>query len=638
MRNKIRLTILSIWMLTISSTAIEPYRGSRLFWDSANPIEVFSGGGYCRIIELQDGRLMACCESGGIKISFSSNKGKAWSTPRKIVENVNNIPNCVPDLIQLTNGTIIVAYNPRPKAPYTEDRLFGIRCKRSEDNGETWSDEIWIYDASYIFSDGCWEPSMLELPSGEVQLYFADEGPYTSTNEQQISMCRSFDKGKTWSAAQKVCYRKGYRDGMPVPVLLQDNSYIVVAIEDNGCGYGDFIPSTVRCPLETNWNNYWVNAYSENRLIAPDYNYCPVAKGGAPYIRRSTTGEMVMSHQSKLNNGEFRTMYAYVGDKEGKNFKSMSRPFILLNNQEALWNSLCVLNDGTVLAVAGINGAIKMVKGETKTTFMANFSTPSVDGRALSNDHYYTTGHNQVLMGGTLGHSVALDFAYDNDSLYLFCRADDKTQILEGAEIDGLRLYIESAGMSNLKPLPTSYCYDFRLNGSYDCYVGNNEGTWSAHSNGKAYMVIRKVKNSYYIMEIAIPWSALELQGPPIVDMRVNVCLYDASAEGLKTESIPDATSDGTWTWMPLHLIVPTSIRNVPVNESVNITCTQKQLEINSSEELADVVVYSLTGSCLARHNSPCKHVRMSLSALDPVIVRLQFLSGKILSRTISPK
>ena len=49
--------------------ALEPYSGSRIFWDTASRRTVFSGGGYARIIELQDGRLMAVCESGGIKIT-----------------------------------------------------------------------------------------------------------------------------------------------------------------------------------------------------------------------------------------------------------------------------------------------------------------------------------------------------------------------------------------------------------------------------------------------------------------------------------------------------------------------------------------------------------------------------------------
>ena len=43
------------------------------------------------------------------------------------------------------------------------------------------------------FKDGCWEPAMLQLPVGEIQLFFSDEGIYTKTDEQNISMLRSFD-------------------------------------------------------------------------------------------------------------------------------------------------------------------------------------------------------------------------------------------------------------------------------------------------------------------------------------------------------------------------------------------------------------------------------------------------------------
>ena len=241
---------------------------------------MFNGGGYARIIELQDGRLMAVCESGGIKIAFSEDKGSTWGSATKIVSNPAGIRECVPDLIQLSDGTIIVAYNPRPTSPYSEERKFGIRCKRSTDGGQTWSDEIFVNDALHTFADGCWEPSMLELPSGELQLYFADEGPYTSNNDQQISLCRSMDGGQTWSQAQKICYRQGSRDGMPVPVLLKDESQIVVIIEDNGWGYGDFFPTTVRTSLQNNWhNNYWVNATDPNREKTLNFNFCPTATG-----------------------------------------------------------------------------------------------------------------------------------------------------------------------------------------------------------------------------------------------------------------------------------------------------------------------------------------------------------------------
>jgi len=637
MKNNRLLVLVVISLYSCVALATAPYSGSRIFWDSANPCVVFSSGGYGRIIELQDGRLMACCESGGIKITFSSNKGKTWTTPTKIVNNVNNTPNCVPDLIQLSDGTIIVAYNPRPSAPYSPDRHFGIRCKRSTDGGKNWSSEIWVNDASYTFSDGCWEPSMLELPSGEVQLYFADEGPYTSSNEQQISMCRSFDQGKTWTAAQIVSYRKGYRDGMPVPILLQDNSSIVVAIEDNGCGYGDFVPATVRCPSETNWNSYWVNAGSGSRLVAPDYDFCALATGGAPYLRKLSSGETVLSHQSKLNNGDKHTMYTYVGDKEAKNFKSMSRPFILQEGQQALWNSLCVLRDGTVLAVAGINGTIKIVRGQAMTQFMANYSTPVIDGRQRFNDHYYTTSHSQIVMGSVLGHAVTMDFAYDNDSLYFFCRAADETPQTEGPNIDGVRLYIESIGAAADKPLKTTYNYYCELNGKVSRFVGNGNGGWISGISDVTHLVVSRY-TGYYIMELAIPWADMQLPGPPSNDLLVNIALYDATQESFMTETIPDARAQETWTWMPLHLKTPTGIRDSHVGEKAKITLNNCRLGVECQETIDEIAVYSIDGRLMATHLLSGNSLDMPLMTAEPCIVKLRLHSGTKITRKIMPE
>lgn len=95
--------------------------------------------------------------------SYSSNGGNTWSAPEKIVQSAPDLPAAVPDLIQLSDGTILVGYNPRPSKPYSTERRFGIRLVRSTDNGKTWSDSIFVYDASHTFEDGCWEPSFNSL-------------------------------------------------------------------------------------------------------------------------------------------------------------------------------------------------------------------------------------------------------------------------------------------------------------------------------------------------------------------------------------------------------------------------------------------------------------------------------------------
>ena len=65
-------------------------------------------------------------------------------------------------------------------------------------------------------------------------------------------MCRSFDKGLTWTDPVRVSYREGSRDGMPVPILT-DNDEIVVIVEDNGHpGYHGFRATTmVRATVAT---------------------------------------------------------------------------------------------------------------------------------------------------------------------------------------------------------------------------------------------------------------------------------------------------------------------------------------------------------------------------------------------------
>ena len=76
---KIRLVSLAIILTAITSVAhakrVDPYKGSRIFWDTSSQTTIFPTGNYARLIELQDGRLLAAAESGGIAISFSENKG-----------------------------------------------------------------------------------------------------------------------------------------------------------------------------------------------------------------------------------------------------------------------------------------------------------------------------------------------------------------------------------------------------------------------------------------------------------------------------------------------------------------------------------------------------------------------------------
>lgn len=81
---KILLTIALLLGLNtvVRSERVAPYSGSRIFWDMNSQVTVFNSGNYARMIELQDGRLLAVAEAGGgISIAISENKGKIGVIP-----------------------------------------------------------------------------------------------------------------------------------------------------------------------------------------------------------------------------------------------------------------------------------------------------------------------------------------------------------------------------------------------------------------------------------------------------------------------------------------------------------------------------------------------------------------------------
>ncbi len=635
-----RLLLLLTLFACLQSHAerVEPYQGSRIFWDTSTRKTIFGGAGYARIIQLQDGRLLAAAEQGGhIVISFSSNLGGTWTSAKQIAFPYFNINMCVPDLVQLADGTIIVGYNPRPAEPYTEDRKFGIRCRRSTDNGATWSDEIFINDASHTFHDGCWEPSFIELPSGEIHCYFADEGPYTYSGEQQISMCRSYDKGLTWEPAEKICFRAGSRDGMPVPIILQDGSEIVVAIEDNGWGYGDFFPTTVRCSLEKNWGaGDWVDAGSDRRHKTLDFNFCPHVTGGAPYLRQMPNGETLLSWQSKHESNGIEKMWVAVGDNKAKNFKALSVPFVTGPSERVLWNSVTAI-DTVVYAIGGVNGNVELQKGYPKKQFEAALGTPAVDGKVTRNEGYYTPTSSQFRLGTQTGTAVLADFAYNRDSLYMSFRVSDRDQVTSGSYQDCIDVFIDAHNTSDEKPAVGTYRYRIRLTGDVLRYEGNGS-RWVQKESEGTHVVVKQSAASY-TMEAAVAWTDMGHDFAPANRMAIAVEVRNGSASGVVTEIIPDAHYTKPWTWVTLHLQdIETDIREVESdadNADIRVFVNGNQLSIQSGTAINDAFVYSLDGRCVARYSN----VNNSFTTVVPVsgmaVMKFRLADGRTVSRKV---
>ena len=314
-------------------------------------------GVYGRIKRVGDHFAMVYDTGRTAIIRFSDDKCESWSKPIEVAKCEGyTYTNC--ELLQLQSGRLIYTWNARPlrdtALPYK------IMYALSDDGGKSWSKGRDLYIGGSEPRRGCWEPIALELPSGEVQIYFANEAPYANSSEQEISLMRSFDKGESWSYAERVSFRAGARDGMAVPIFLPHSGEIAMAIEDNGVR-GRFKPVIVR--TSNNWKDGFV-AGDDNRREEALAARCTVEDkvyAGAPYLIRLGEKHTLLSIQStegrKGKDHKFANMQVYVGNKNARNFCNRTTPLPNLNeNGSALWNSLAQIDDKRVIAVMSVRG------------------------------------------------------------------------------------------------------------------------------------------------------------------------------------------------------------------------------------------------------------------------------------------
>lgn len=310
-------------------------------WLPESLVLIQRGGGYGRMIRLQDSRLL-CVYSHGRQVwcRTSRDEGRTWEPGVQATHYPFGVATNA-EALQLRNGTILLAVNGRP-----DDKVhpFTIQCLQSTDGGATWSAAQTVYEAGTTFQTGCWEPAMLELPGGTVHLYFANEAPFPATSEQEIALVTSPDAGASWTAPRRIIFRARHRDGMPVPLALRDGKTLVVAIEDNGLD-GDMKPVLCRTTLAAPWDNAPIGGASPDRWN-PLANPLPrQVYAGAPYLCQTTAGHTVLSFQYREHPAPDRgwsTTFAAVcvGDPQARQFGEPSYPFAAEGNPQSIWNSV----------------------------------------------------------------------------------------------------------------------------------------------------------------------------------------------------------------------------------------------------------------------------------------------------------
>jgi hypothetical protein len=548
-----------------------PVDGIRIAWDHTTLTRIAPRlgrnpgySGYARMITLDDGRLACVYETsdGTIELTFSSNMGESWSWPSVIFSTADNIPPYVPSIVQLADRSIIIACNPRPREPYTQDRKFGIKIRRSTDMGVSWLPEQLIYEAQSTFSDGCWEPALVQLPDGEVQLYFSNEGIYTASNEQNISLFRSHDNGESWTEEPEIVgFREGRRDGMPVPLVLPDKDMLLVSVEDNK--EHEFKPTIYREKLSDNWSGGYVDADDPRRAYHPLANpLMPATYAGGPYLSRLHTGEVLLSYQTTLNRQNIwdrSSMAVEIGDDSGTIFSRRSVPFHVPVEKWGLWNSMAVIGDNTPVAISSTNAysegrtEVWMIKGHIVPEFELKTGSAVVDG---VHDEACWEGSWPYFVGSRSDAGLSATLCADQESVYLAVAMYDP-ELVATDDFDtseGFVFQIDTERKGYVSPQEGIFSFQLLPGGQVQVKEGAH-GDWLDISAEEAVMMSAVTTDEVTRFEMSVSRDFLSLDASMEHRVGINLVLENHDAGGTSyRESISSNESGRPYTWSPADL------------------------------------------------------------------------------------
>lgn len=545
----------------------EPVEGIRIAWDHQTLKQISESNsseynGYARLIELYDNSILTVYESNGnVVLKKSEDYGNSWSAAVTVVASRNGINMATPDLIQLKDHSILISYNPRPTDNADPSEKFAIRTIKSYGGGSRWHDDQLVYEASNNFGDGAWEPSAVQLPNGEIQLFFSNENIYRESNEQNISLLRSQDNGITWTSTPEIAsFTSGSRDGMPSPLLLNKSNEIVFAIEDNSEN-NQFKPYIIRNSVDENWKET-VTGNSPNRSYSLSEELDPAVYAGAPYLAQLSSGETLLSYQgtegrpgNNLGNADMKVV---IGDERAYNFDRKTVPFIIEEDKSALWNSIAVLEDDSVIALTTTNAfsnsnasEVWMIKGYVISEIIAFNSTINIDG-SLEEDLWKID--YPVFIGHKGSTQLYSNVAFDDEHLYVVTKVIDKdisTTSSNPANNDAVVVYLDPHNESLVAPGPGIFKIVVSANSNTEIFEGD-DSAWTEISGDNITTASSETSEGYF-QEIAIPWSLLGGKAASNSRIGFNMELLEKGESNYK-ESISSNLADHPYSWSTLKL------------------------------------------------------------------------------------
>ena len=505
---------------------------------------------YPRIKRLADGTYMLSYQQGAIAHSVyyaRSNNFFIWtdgdealfpSCPEKQYQSNTDDTSLhsSADAIVLANGDILAFTAFRLKNGYRLNNLNnGIKMRRSKDNGRTWSAPEIIYRGT------TWEPSAVQLSSGEIHVYFTSADP--NKGDSGTALLRSKDNGATWTHVGKVIRQNAgtatdgsgdpiYTDQMPVPIQLNGSEEIAVAFESrfgrNGTGDKYHLGMAYS---RDNWAAGGLTGTEEGPADRQNNLFLDQA---APYLRQFRSGETLLSCNIS------QRFNVRLGDARGREF---GEP-VQLYAERGVMGSVEIIDDHTF---AGVFPAVFSVTEGDKTTDCANIMlakfvlnhrinasrfTPEIVGSS----HDWTEVQDALFIGSVSQAQAAFRFAYDDQNVY--CLVERLDRALDAA--DGIDLMLQS-GNATGDPLTLKIKPDAAAgtlvcdNAAVQC-AATVLGTFDETENDRGYVAV-----------LAIPRDKLTIAGDRIL---FNAVLHDAAGD----DTFTGLTATNYEKWLPVEL------------------------------------------------------------------------------------
>lgn len=382
---------------------------------------------YPRVKALPDGRYIMFYHGGQVSSrifrSYSSDllswKDKFMiSGPKAVkVDGRNDYERyCNMEAAVLQNGTLLGVQSFRASDGYRKGLGCGIRAMRSHDNGVTWTRPNVIYEGPN------WEPYILELPDGTVQVYFTDCDP--RSRNSGVSVIESRDGGVTFGPKKRVVrqfkyYWEGqriYTSQMPVFRVLNDGKTVFGIVEER------LEPDGAEANVPGGKSEYWISLV---RNGSPDWTdlgedsegpksrNVNALKGNSGYVVTLPSGEVLISsgiegrHSIKIGN-------ATATKWNGRNFESdWYQPF----EGGGCWGSMEAAHDKHhIISVmdAGSGGGVRFAVSYLNHRIEAPASSVTVDGRT---DEWI--GDEALFIGSDSPVETIFRASNDGETLYL---------------------------------------------------------------------------------------------------------------------------------------------------------------------------------------------------------------------------